>query len=94
MAGIASEVVDSGTTSAYAEGTSAGRQCAVMGSVSGSEKEITTYHGKTAHTCLDNTAHTLNRQSKQTPDWWSTVWRGATEWLTERKIFQRGVVLL
>jgi hypothetical protein len=68
MAGIVSEVVDSGTTSAYAEGTSAGRQCAVMGSVSGSEKEITTYHGKTAHACLDNTAHTLNRQSKQTPD--------------------------
>jgi hypothetical protein len=41
---------------------------AVIGNVSRSEKEITTYHGKTAHACLDNTAHTLNRQSKQTPD--------------------------
>jgi len=46
MAGIASEVVNSGTTSAYAEGTSAGRQCAVMESVSGSEKKSRLIMGK------------------------------------------------
>jgi len=39
MAGIASAVVDSGTTSTYAEGTSAGRQCGSNGDAPSVQKQ-------------------------------------------------------